>query len=176
MAHILAEQDFVVSAFIIHKPKGAPNIQDSRMLMVYHKKLECYLPPGGHIELGETTDHAIEREIAEETGLLYPKHYRFTDRGYKLSSSVKSVADGTITPLRVPWAVEVHPFTPLPGHKHLCFCYLCLASEDALSVVAPVDSGVDHCAWIGFDELHRKGHPLIWPSISEYGLAAMYST
>ena len=44
-------------------------IQDDTVLMVKHKKLQRWLPPGGVIEANETPDQAALREVLEETSL-----------------------------------------------------------------------------------------------------------
>ncbi len=40
-----------------------------KMLFIKHKKLNKWLPPGGHVEYGETPDATAIREVKEETGL-----------------------------------------------------------------------------------------------------------
>ena len=53
-------RDFVATGFVVHEDK---------VLLIKHKKLEFWLPPGGHIEKDELPIEALKREIKEETGL-----------------------------------------------------------------------------------------------------------
>ncbi len=39
-------------------------------LLHFHRKLQTWLPPGGHVEINESPYEAALREIVEETGLL----------------------------------------------------------------------------------------------------------
>src|SRR5579859_1161221 len=52
-------RDFTVATFVV---KG------DRILMLWHRKLLMWLPPGGHIEPNELPDDAATREVAEEAG------------------------------------------------------------------------------------------------------------
>ena len=60
MAHIHEKIDFTVAIFVVHAGK---------VLVIHHKKLDRWLPLGGHIELDEDPEQAALRETKEESGL-----------------------------------------------------------------------------------------------------------
>ncbi len=60
MAHIHEKIDFTVAIFIVHQDK---------VLLIHHRKLDKWLPLGGHIELEEDPEQAALREAREESGL-----------------------------------------------------------------------------------------------------------
>ena len=60
MPHIHEKIDFTVAIFIVH---------DAKILLIHHRKLDKWLPLGGHIELDEDPEQAALREAKEESGL-----------------------------------------------------------------------------------------------------------
>jgi 8-oxo-dGTP pyrophosphatase MutT (NUDIX family) len=60
MAHIHEKIDFTVAIFVVHQGK---------VLLIHHRKLNKWLPLGGHIELDEDPEIAALREAKEESGL-----------------------------------------------------------------------------------------------------------
>ncbi len=60
MAHIHEKIDFTVAIFVV---------QDGKVLLIHHRKLDKWLPLGGHIELEEDPEQAAVREAKEESGL-----------------------------------------------------------------------------------------------------------
>jgi len=60
MAHIHEKIDFTVAIFVVH---------DGKILLIHHRKLDKWLPLGGHIELEEDPEQAALRETKEESGL-----------------------------------------------------------------------------------------------------------
>ncbi|HEX5218225.1 MAG TPA: NUDIX domain-containing protein [Verrucomicrobiae bacterium] len=44
-------------------------VQDEKVLLIHHRKLDKWLPLGGHIELDEDPEQAALREAREESGL-----------------------------------------------------------------------------------------------------------
>lgn len=60
MAHIHEKIDFTVAIFVVHA---------QQVLLIHHRKLDRWLPLGGHIELDEEPEQAAVREAREESGL-----------------------------------------------------------------------------------------------------------
>jgi 8-oxo-dGTP pyrophosphatase MutT (NUDIX family) len=60
MPHIHDKIDFTVAIFVVHQGK---------VLVIHHRKLDRWLPLGGHIELDEDPEQAALRETREESGL-----------------------------------------------------------------------------------------------------------
>lgn len=60
MAHIHEKIDFTSALFVV---------EGNRVLLVHHRKLNHWLPLGGHIELDEDPETAALREAFEESGL-----------------------------------------------------------------------------------------------------------
>jgi 8-oxo-dGTP pyrophosphatase MutT (NUDIX family) len=60
MAHIHDKIDFTVAIFVVY---------EERILLIHHRKLDKWLPLGGHIELEEDPEQAAYREAKEESGL-----------------------------------------------------------------------------------------------------------
>lgn len=54
------ERHYTATVYIFHQGK---------VLLLFHKKHNLWMPPGGHVELNETPDEAARRETFEETGV-----------------------------------------------------------------------------------------------------------
>ncbi|MBM3822314.1 MAG: NUDIX domain-containing protein [Verrucomicrobia bacterium] len=60
MPHLHDKIDFTVALFIVDR---------GRVLLVHHRRLDRWLPLGGHVELDEDPEQAALREGREESGL-----------------------------------------------------------------------------------------------------------
>lgn len=58
---MMIQRHFTATGVVINEKR--------EVLLILHKKLGVWLPPGGHVEPNETPDTAVLREIFEETGV-----------------------------------------------------------------------------------------------------------
>lgn len=73
-------------------------VEHGKVLLVHHNRFDKWVPPGGHIEPGESFAGTAEREFKEETGLLV-----------EVISSQPPIhpADDNATPEPVPFYVDI---------------------------------------------------------------------
>lgn len=89
-------------------------VRDDHILLIHHKKIGLWLPPGGHIETREDPVAALRREIREETGVEIEI----------LSDSVDPRAsDEAVQVLPLPHHIQIEHMAD--GHDHIDLVYLC---------------------------------------------------
>lgn len=118
---------------------------DDKVLLVAHKQLRKWLPPGGHMMQDgegmfiESPEEAAIREVKEETGL------EVEIRGRKYHAH----APETET-LIIPESMHIHPIDV--KHDHLGFDFFCVPKETEGKL-----KGEERCRWFLEDEL--KNYP-----------------
>jgi ADP-ribose pyrophosphatase YjhB (NUDIX family) len=108
-----------------------------RLLFIRHRKPPLagrWLPPGGHVDPGETPEEGAVREVFEETG----QRVELLD----LAPSLPRVVGDRVLRIAQPLLVQVED---LGDHRHLDFVYVAVAP-------APVELVVEHedqpAAWL----------------------------
>ncbi|ACM20769.1 NUDIX hydrolase [Geotalea daltonii FRC-32] len=105
---------FVASAIIFHNEK---------VLLLEHKKLGTWLGPGGHIEVNESPDEAVSREIMEETGLKITI----------VSNCDVNLGTNEAVVLHNPYAVLCELINiPNDLHYHIDFVFICSSNTDQI--------------------------------------------
>ena len=126
----MEKNHFVVTGYVV---------REGKTLLLFHKKLQMWLAPGGHIDEGELPDEALRREILEETGLevdiLSPKR-------------VPDPSDNVVKYLHVPNHVQLEN---IPNHpQHVDLIYFCKAKDGQEALCAAEH---DDMRWHSLEEL-----------------------
>lgn len=137
-------RDWTATVFIVH---------DQRTLLLHHRKLNLWLPPGGHVDPHELPHCAAIREAREETGFeieLLGDHER--DLGGALL-------------LPQPLCVLLEDITP--DHQHIDLIYVGRISSGELDHAA-----AEHHAARWFTEAELDD-PLLIGNVREIGRRAL---
>lgn len=132
---------------------------DGRLLLIHHVKSGLWLPPGGHIEPGETPAEAALRELREETGL----EAQIVTGPVFEHPAVTSHAP----PLMI---IEATAADPVNGpHQHIDFVYACrVADPDRLQ---PDAGEVTAARWVAPADLSSLSVPAELPKLAAHALA-----
>lgn len=102
-----------VAVYIINSKK--------QVLMLRHKKINSWLPPGGHVEKNELIHHAAEREVKEETGIKIEFIYN--------TKTLYDECDYRATLLPRPLLVQLED---MGDHYHEDFVYFAKAMDEKI--------------------------------------------
>ena len=117
-------------------------VDGDRTLLLWHQRLQAWVPPGGHLEANEDPLSAVLREIREETGL--------EAEVLSLGQTFPFSYPGQIAP---PYTILLED-SPEPGepHKHMDLIYFCRPANNA-SLRPPQGAAV---TWVDEDALHSN--------------------
>lgn len=138
-------RDFTATTFVVH---------GDRTLLLLHRKLGIWVPPGGHIDPDELPDQAALREVREESGL----EAELLDQGRPI---------GNIRMLPQPHCILLENISP--GHQHIDLIYFARVCGGAL---VHAEREARAARWFSWDEL---GEPQIAEDIRELGRRAIES-
>lgn len=111
---------------------GIVRNRHGQVLLIQHRKLGVWLPPGGHVEENETPDDAVLREIAEETGVA----------ARIVSPKRLALRDDRCGELHQPLLVLLEDIEGGGRHLHIDLIYLCEAEADALHAQETETTGI----------------------------------
>src|SRR5262244_3942190 len=131
MPHIHEKIDFTVAIFVV---------ADSRVLVILHRKLNKWLPLGGHIELDEDPEMAALREAKEESGLEVEL----------IGERPPTTGPGTRA-LIAPRFLDIHRITDT--HEHIGLIYWARPKDGQLTLAAVEHHDIRWCSSADLDTL-----------------------
>lgn len=102
------ERQFTATVYIV---------EQERILLILHRKLNKWLPPGGHLDPNETPAEAARREAREETGIeiqFIKQENLWIERW-----NARSFERPYFCLIQ-----EIPPHKETPAHQHIDFIYL----------------------------------------------------
>lgn len=153
---------FTATAFIVHQ---------DRTLLLWHRRLGRWMPPGGHIDADETPEECARRECREETGLDVeiigmPQDDLFAG----------NPAEGCM--LKQPFAMllEEIPACPErsePAHQHMDFLFLARPVTDDQTLVLAEEEGRE-LRWFSREEIQALDDTTdIFQNVKAYALKVL---
>lgn len=124
MYHAHVQRHFTATAFIVDSRK--------RTLLLWHKRLGRWMPPGGHIDPNETPQDAAKRECKEETNWDVEI---VGDESPDLFARNK--AEGTMLTKPIAMLLENIPASPErgePAHQHMDFLFIAKPIDETQTV------------------------------------------
>ncbi|MCL2834155.1 MAG: NUDIX domain-containing protein [Treponema sp.] len=114
-----------------------------QILMIRHKKLNVWLPPGGHIEDNELPQEAVLREVLEETGIR--------SKVLQVSSQL-SLSDNHCRELERPFILLLEDIEGDGLHNHIDMVFICKALSEELNMQK---SEVNDIGWFNIDQIYQ---------------------
>ncbi|MSR68112.1 NUDIX domain-containing protein [Candidatus Peribacteria bacterium] len=118
------QRHFTATAFIIDSKK--------RTLLLWHKRLKRWMPPGGHLDPNETPEAAAKRECKEETNLDVE-----IVGDSQLDLFAGNPAEGRMLIKPIAMLLEVIPACPErheEAHEHMDFLFIAKPIDESQAV------------------------------------------
>lgn len=128
------QKEFTATVYIIDKQK---------VLLIYHRKLNKWLPPGGHIEADESPPDAARREVLEETG--WEIEFVTQENIWISYQNARSFERPYLCLLE-----EIPAYKDKPAHQHMDFIYIAHAIKSNAHFVTE-----DRLQWFSLQELEQ---------------------
>lgn len=138
------QRHFTASAFVFDSKH--------RVLLLWHKKAQKWMPPGGHVDENELPEDAARRECKEETGLDVEIIGDPSDDLF-----FANPAEGRM--LKKPIAflleeIEARPAHNEPAHQHMDFVYLAKPIDETQMLMLQETEGED-VRWFTKEEVEQ---------------------
>ncbi|MBT4119935.1 MAG: NUDIX domain-containing protein [Candidatus Peribacter sp.] len=127
------KRHFTATAFIVDS--------SNRTLLLWHKRLQRWMPPGGHTDPDELPEETAKRECKEETGLDVE-----IVGGASEDLFASCPREGQMLKIPIAMLLENIPDCPErdePAHQHMDFLFLARPIDEAQDLVLAEEEGED---------------------------------
>lgn len=155
------KRHFTATAFIVDAQR--------RTLLLWHKRLGRWMPPGGHVEGNEQPEETARRECKEETGLDVEI---VGDAQEDLFAG--NPTEGRMLKKPIAMLLEEIPACPErsePAHQHMDFLFLARPTDPSQSTVLDRSEGSE-MRWFTREEIEALDeHTEIFSNVKAYALS-----
>ncbi len=137
------EKHFATSGFVTNKDY-------TKILMVYHKKLNIWVIPGGHLEPNELPEDGAIREVLEETG-VEAEILDCSNVSLELAGDKEYSIMGPMMML----SEKIPAHGDKPEHIHMDFIFLCQADDK--KPLKKQEDEVNDVKWMTLQEVMESG-------------------
>lgn len=153
------QKHFTATAFVVDS--------HGRTLLLWHKRLERWMPPGGHIDPDETPEDAARRECKEETGLdvdivgaAQPDLFvHALDEGRMLKAPIALLLEN----------IPASPSRGEPAHQHMDFLFLARPIDES-QVLSLAEAEGSDLRWFTRDDVAALRQEEIFANVRTYVL------
>lgn len=153
MPHIHDQIDFTVAAYVVFQNK---------ILLVHHKKLQKWLPPGGHIELNQDPQEALFAELQEETGI--------TKEQLEIIGNKPTISSPGTKFLYAPIFLDIHDISET--HKHIGMTYILKSKTDTIQLSHREHNQI---RWFSMTDIANPEYKIL-PAVQFYSQEALRLT
>ncbi|MBI5155693.1 NUDIX domain-containing protein [Candidatus Peregrinibacteria bacterium] len=154
---------FTATAFVVDSRK--------RTLLMWHKRLGRWMPPGGHVDSDETPEQTAKRECREETGLDVDI---IGEPQPDLFASAEAEGHMLVKPIAM--LLENIPASPERGeeaHQHMDFLFLARPVDESQVLKLAQEEGRE-LKWFTHDEIAKLSTETeIFGNVKNYILAML---
>ncbi|TSC58796.1 MAG: (di)nucleoside polyphosphate hydrolase [Candidatus Peregrinibacteria bacterium Greene0416_19] len=161
---------FTATAFVLDSQQ--------RVLLLWHRRLGRWMPPGGHVDENETPEETAKRECREETGLEVEIIGSSTGltTGSELDLFAKNPEEGHMLKKPIAFLLENIPASEQrdePAHQHMDFLYLARPiDEDQILTLDESEGG--ELRWFTKEQIQALDEgTAIFSNVKAYILSAM---
>jgi 8-oxo-dGTP pyrophosphatase MutT (NUDIX family) len=151
------KRHFTTSVFIIDSEK--------HVLLIWHKRLQRWMPPGGHIDPDETPEAAAMRECKEETGIDvdiigdaqpdlfadYPHEGRLLKKPFAMLLEY----------------IPAHEGRNEPAHEHMDFVFLARPTNED-QVLSMNEEEAEDMKWFSLKEIDLLDDSMMYANVRNH--------